>query len=88
MLKKNINFSGDGVSVSADFSVNKNFDKVKNFFSKQKIYKYSFYYAKDSVVSKKILNLINNFITLKKINSLNKQNKIKSILSDRVGITK
>ena len=89
-VKKNINFSGDGVSVSADFSVNKNFDKVKNFFiSKQKTYKYSFYYAKDSVVSKKNFKFDKQFYNFKKkINSLNKQNKIKSILSDRVGITK
>ena len=88
--KKYINFSGDGVSVSADFSINKNFKKVKDFFiSNQKKYKYIFYYAKDSIVSKKNLNFDKGFYDFKKkIKFLNKKNKIKSILSDRIGITK
>ncbi|WP_440912524.1 FAD-binding protein [Candidatus Pelagibacter sp.] len=88
--KKYINFSGDGVSFSADFSVNDNYSKIKNFFiKKQSKYFYNFYYAKDSVVSKKEIIFDKQFYMFKKkITSLSKNKKISSILSDRLGITK
>ncbi len=88
--KKYINFGGDGVSFSADFSVNNNFQIIKSFFMKnQKKYSYNFYFAKDSIVSKKEINFDKQFFMFKtKINNLNKHNKISSILSDRIGVTK
>ena len=88
--KKYINFSGDGVSFSADFSINNNFQIIKSFFIKnQKKYSYNFYFAKDSIVSKKGINFDKEFFMFKnKVNKLNKYNKISSILSDRIGVTK
>ena len=88
--KKYINFSGDGVSFSADFSKNNNFSKIKKFFiKKQSKYLYNFYYAKDSVVSKKDIIFDKQFYMFKKkITCLSKNNKISSILSDRLEITK
>lgn len=88
--KKYINFGGDGISFSADFSINNNFPIIKSFFIKnQRKYSYNFYYAKDSVVSKKAINFDKQFFMFKnKINNLNKNNKISSILSDRIGVTK
>lgn len=88
--KKYINFGGDGVSFSADFSINHKITMVKNFFiQNQKKYLYNFYYAKDSIVSKN--NIIFDkqfFLFKKKIKKMNKKMKISSILSDRIGITK
>ena len=88
--KKYINFGGDGVSFSADFSVNNNLSKIKSFFMEnQHKYSYNFYYAKDSVVSKKDIIFDKQFFMFKnKITRLNKKKKISSMLSDRVGITK
>ena len=88
--KKYINFGGDGVSFSADFSINHNLSLIKNFFmEKQSKYSYNFYYAKDSVVSKKDIIFDKQFFMFKnKILKLNKKRKISSILSDRIGITK
>ena len=55
----------------------------------QKKYSYNFYFAKDSIVSKKEINFDKQFFMFKtKINNLNKHNKISSILSDRIGVTK
>ena len=88
--KKYINFGGDGVSFSADFSINQKFSMIKNFFmQKQKKYFYNFYFAKDSIVSKN--NMINDkqfFLFKNKIKKINKKIKINSILSDRIGVTK
>ncbi len=88
--KKYINFGGDGVSFSADFSINQKFPMIKNFFmQKQKKYFYNFYYAKDSIVSKK--NIINDkqfFLFKNNIKKINKKIKINSLLSDRIGVTK
>lgn len=87
--KRYINFGGNGVSFSADFTNNDNFSKIKSFFIKhQKKYAYNFYFAKDSVVSKKEFSFDKQFFLFKnKIKSIN-NNKISSILSDRIGITK
>ena len=88
--KKYINFGGDGVSFSADFSINRKFQIVKNFFlTNQKKYLYNFYYAKDSIVSKNNINFDKQYYLFKKkIKNFNKEIKLRSILSDRIGITK
>ena len=88
--KKYINFGGDGFSFSADFSINHKFPIVKKFFlTNQKKYFYNFYYAKDSVVSKNNINFDKQFYMFKKkIKNFNKEIKLSSILSDRIGITK
>lgn len=88
--RKNICFMDDGVSLSCDFKVNKNINKIKNFYLKNaKRFGYNFYFAKDSIVSKSNFIFNDEFYKFKKkINKINKNNKIKSLLSNRLGLTK
>lgn len=87
--KKFINFAGDGLAFSADFTINKNYSDIKSFFlNNAHKYNYIFYTAKDSIFSKKNFKFDKNFIKFKKeIKKINKNNKISSLLSDRTGIT-
>ena len=88
--QKNIRFTGDGVALSFDFKVTKNIDKIKNFYLKNaKKYGYNFYFAKDCIVSKSNFTFNDEFYKFKKkINKINNNNKIKSLLSNRLGLTK
>ena len=87
--KKNINFKGDGLSISCDFVINKNYNKIINFYLENaKKYGYIFYFAKDQIVSKKNYKFDKEFYEFKKkIKFINKKNKINSLLSNRIGLT-
>ena len=77
---------GDGVSLSFDFKVNKKINIIKKFYLKNaKKYGYSFYFAKDCIVSKSNFIFNEEFYKFKKkINTINNSNKIKSQLSSSI----
>ena len=80
---------GDGVSISCDFKIDKNFKKIKKFYLKNaKKYEYNFYFAKDNIISKENFSFNKEFYKFKKrINIINKGSKIRSLLSNRLGLT-
>ena len=87
--EKNICFMGDGVSISCDFKIDKNFKKIKKFYLKNaKKYEYNFYFAKDNIISKENFSFNKEFYKFKKrINIINKDSKVRSLLSNRLGLT-
>ena len=80
----------DGVAISCDFKINKNYKKITNFYLKNaKKYGYIFYFAKDGIISNKNYTFDKEFYKFKsELKKFNKENKIKSYLSNRVGLTK
>ena len=85
-----LSLHGKGFSISMDFKINKkNINKIKDFFFiTGKKYNLNFNLAKDLILNKEYFNNNNNYNSFKKNMSLiNKNYKLRSIQSNRLGLT-
>jgi len=85
---KFLNFSGKGYSISFDFAIRDNFKILKYFLNKMiKKYNLAVNLSKDLVTDKSNISFLKNYKLFKKnISLINKNNKINSIFSKRLGI--
>jgi len=85
---KFLNFSGKGYSISFDFAIHDNFKILKYFLNKMiKKYNLTVNLSKDLVTDKSNISFLKNYKLFKKnISLINKNNKINSIFSKRLGI--
>ena len=85
---KYLNFCGSGYSISLDFGINKNFEKIKIFFNSIiKENKLRVNFSKDLIVDRTNAFNYPGFKTFKKeISLLNPQKKLNSIFSKRLKI--
>lgn len=84
---KFLNYSGDGYSISFDFLIDKNFGTLKKFLNQMiKKYKLRINLSKDLVTEKSNVNALKEYETFcRNIKFLNKNKKLNSIFSDRLG---
>ena len=84
---KFLNYFGDGYSISFDFPVDKNFETLKKYLNQMiKKYNLRINLSKDLITEKKNINTLKEYSTFcKNIKFLNKNKKLNSIFSDRLG---
>jgi len=84
---KFLNYFGDGYSISFDFPVDKNFETLKKYLNQMiKKYNLRINLSKDLITEKNNINTLKEYSTFcKNIKFLNKNKKLNSIFSDRLG---
>jgi hypothetical protein len=81
-----LNFVGEGISISMDIHIDKEFPKIKNFFNEIFIkYKANVNLTKDFIAKKEIFDKNVKYFKFKNdLNKFNKKNKFCSIFSKRL----